>query len=432
MASRLSPDRSPWFWVPSLFFTQGLPYTIATIVSVVMYKRLGISNADITLYTGWLFLPWGLRAIWSPIIEYFHTKRFWIVWMELCLGVCMALVAFSIPGPYFFQLSLAFFWLLGFSSSLHDMSTDSLYMMSLTTREQAYFAGFRNVFYRLAVISAQGLLVIVAGNLENYLQDIPRAWCMCMGLVAVVFLCSFVWHKVFLPQPEMDLLQEPVSSLSWDKLLRPFRAYFQRDQIGLLMLFLLFYRVGETQLVKMIPPFLLDNASLGGMGMETSRVGVNYGTVGMIAMIVGGYLGGVIINWKGLRTSLWLMFFSMNVPNLAYAVIAAYPPQEIAWVNLVIFIEQFGFGMAFTVFLMILIVTVKGEYQTSHFALSTGFMTLGMIFPSMISGWVQEQLGYVWFFTYACICSLPCLWITYKMGFHPDILRTEFSPERSN
>ena len=424
MPSTLQASRNPWFWVPSIFFTQGLPYTIATIVSVVMYKRLGISNADITLYTGWLFLPWGLRALWSPIIEYFHTKRFWITWMELALGAAMALVAFSIPVPYFFQLSLAFFFLVGFSSSLHDMSVDSFYMLSLSMKEQAYFAGFRNVFYRMAVISAQGLLVVLAGELEQYYGDIPKAWSICMGIVALMFLLAFCWHRVVLPQPEVALKHEPIRSLSWEKLLAPFKTYFQKEQIWLLMTFLLFYRVGESQLMKMIPPFLLDDPSLGGMGMDTSAVGVNYGTVGLLAMVAGGFLGGQIINRIGLRKSLWVMFLAMNLPNLPYAIIASAQPDQLAWVNLVIFLEQFGFGVAFTIYLMVLIVTVKGTFQTSHFALSTGFMVLGMIIPSMLSGWVQEQIGYQWFFLYAFVCSLPCIWITYQMSFHPDILKT--------
>lgn len=428
MARTLQASSNPWFWVPSIFFTQGLPYTIATIVSVVMYKRLGISNADITLYTGWLFLPWGLRALWSPIIEYFHTKRFWITWMELALGVAMSLVAFSIPAPYFFQLSLAFFFLVGFSSSLHDMSVDSFYMMSLSMKEQAYFAGFRNVFYRMAVISAQGLLVVLAGELENYYQDIPRAWSLCMGMVALMFLLAFCWHRIVLPQPEAEHKPEPIRSLSWEKLRAPFKTYFQKEQVGLLMGFLLFYRVGESQLMKMIPPFLLDDLSLGGMGMETSSVGVNYGTVGLLAMVAGGFLGGRFINQIGLRKSLWVMLLTMNLPNLPYAFIAHVQPEQLAWVNLVIFLEQFGFGMAFTIFLMVLIITSKGSFQTSHFALSTGFMVLGMIIPSMLSGWVQEQIGYKWFFLYAFLCTVPCIWLTYRMADHPDILKSEIEP----
>lgn len=159
--------RSPWSWIPTLYFAQGLPYVAVNVITVIMYKRLGISNADIALYTGWLYLPWVIKPFWSPFVDIIKTKRWWTLIMQWIIGFGLAAVAFAIPTPFFFQLTLAIFWLVGFASATHDIASDGYYMIALKEHEQAAYVGIRSTFYRVATIVGQGLLVIIAGVIES-------------------------------------------------------------------------------------------------------------------------------------------------------------------------------------------------------------------------------------------------------------------------
>ena len=158
---------SPWAWIPTLYFAQGLPYVAVMTISVIMYKRLGISNTDIALYTSWLYLPWVIKPFWSPFIDLLKTKRWWVVTMQMLVGAGLAGIAFTIPAPHFFQITLAIFWLVAFSSATHDIAADGFYMLALDTHDQAMYVGIRSTFYRVATIAGQGLLVILAGLLES-------------------------------------------------------------------------------------------------------------------------------------------------------------------------------------------------------------------------------------------------------------------------
>ena len=167
MHTHSSKNRSPWGWVPTLYFAQGLPYVAVMTISVIMYKRLGISNTDIALYTSWLYLPWVIKPFWSPFVDLLKTKRWWVVAMQMLVGAGLAGIAFTIPAPHFFQITLAIFWLVAFSSATHDIAADGFYMLALDSHRQAMYVGIRSTFYRVATIAGQGLLVILAGWLES-------------------------------------------------------------------------------------------------------------------------------------------------------------------------------------------------------------------------------------------------------------------------
>lgn len=562
---------NPWKWIPTLYFAEGLPYVIVITVSVIMYKRLGISNADIALYTSWLYLPWVIKPLWSPVVDILRTKRFWITTMQLIIGAGMAGVAFTIPLPDFFQFTLAFFWLLAFSSATHDIAADGFYMLALSESKQSFFVGIRSTFYRVAMIAGQGLLVILAGFLEttfsigpaefkvstrpdqffqqtiqldstetkplegklriiaspsnleigtrpitkdaaNFYRDfghkfnimngfnqelipisdttstdelvgnigilklhlsrkpddgdeyfvklnnvegntsiniiegqslkftsknwnkpayviiqidpnlqqrveatfvansekVPIAWIFTFVIVALLFVVFSAYHKMVLPKPATDksvLRSHRTDSLN--EFFRAFIRFFEKPKVLIIIGFLLLYRLGESQLVKMASPFMLDGRDIGGLGLSTSEVGFIYGTIGIIALILGGILGGVLISKRGLKKLLWWMLIAINIPNVVYVYMSFVQPSSVMLINACVALEQFGYGFGFTAYMMYMIYISDGEYKTSHYAIATGFMALGMMVPGMFSGFIQEAIGYKYFFIWVLIATIP-------------------------
>ena len=405
--------RNPWVWVPSLYFIEGLPYVIVMTVSVIMYKRLEISNTEIALYTSWLYLPWVIKPLWSPLVDLLKTKRTWIIVTQFMIGAGLASVALTIPVHEFFQYTLAFFWLLAFSSATHDIAADGFYMLGLSTHNQALFVGIRTLFYRFAFLSGQGLLVILAGQLEESSGNISFAWMVTFFILAGLLVLFAIYHLIILPKPKSDEKrnQLQLKNLMFNSL-KTFTAFFKKKNILLILLFILFYRFGEAQLVKLASPFLLDAKNLGGLELTTSEVGFVYGTVGIIALSLGGLLGGIAAARNGLKYWIWWMLFAINVPNLAYVYLAYSQTSDFVMINICVGVEQFGYGFGFTAFLLYLIYISEGEYKTSHYAIATGFMALGMMLPGMISGWIQEQVGYNYFFIWVCISTIPAFIIT--------------------
>lgn len=401
--------RNAWLWIPSLYFAEGLPYVFVMTVSVIMYKRLGISNTDIALYTSWLYLPWVIKPLWSPVVDILKTRRFWIVAMQLLIGASLAGVAFTLPGSRFFQYTIAFLWLLAFSSATHDIAADGFYMLGLKPHDQAFFVGIRNTFYRIAMLAGQGPLVILAGELEKSSRGNNQwAWSISFYIFAALFIAFFIWHLFILPFPADDLKR---SGGSFRKVMNDFAdtfvTYFKKEGIILSILFILIFRLGEAQLVKMASPFLLDSPPEGGLGLSTSNIGFIYGTAGMIALSLGGILGGVAVSRGGLKKWMQPMVIAMNLPNLVYVFLAYAQPQNLWIITSSVVVEQFGYGFGFTAFMLYMIYISEGRHKTAHYALSTGFMALGMMLPGMVSGWIQEQIGYRLFFIWVMICTIP-------------------------
>ncbi|MEJ2193948.1 MAG: MFS transporter [Ignavibacteriaceae bacterium] len=405
--------RNPWIWVPSLYLAEGLPYVIVMTVSVIMYKRLNISNTEIALYTSWLYLPWVIKPLWSPIVDILKTKRFWILLMQFCIGAGLAGVALTIKADDFFKYTLAFFWLIAFSSATHDIAADGFYMLALDDHQQSWFVGVRNTFYRIAFISGQGLFVIFAGQMEESTGDISFAWLITFLILAVLFIFFLIYHVFLLPRPSTDSKRTDVnlSSLLSD-FLKTFSEFFRKKQIVLILTFILFYRFGEAQLVKLASPFLLDPIDAGGLALSTSQVGFVYGTVGVIALTLGGLLGGFAAAKHGLKYWLWWMVIAINLPDLVYIFLSITQTSNFLLINISVAIEQFGYGFGFTAFLLYLIYISEGNFKTSHYAIATGFMALGMMLPGMFSGWLQEFIGYKYFFIWVMISTIPAFIIT--------------------
>ncbi len=603
---------SPWFWVPSLYFAEGIPYIVVMTVSVIMYKKMGISNAKIALYTSWLYLPWVIKPLWSPIVDLLKTKRFWITTMQLFIGAGLASVALSIPVPKFFQLTLAFFWLLAFSSATHDIAADGFYMLGLSQHDQAWFVGIRSTFYRFAMLTGQGLLVILAGYVESHtglppvtipvaavqqiepgeagispdslyvipqpgeikivhvpetlsiplrtldktqfseflaqvrdwniaqgqkielpeqkdkkptrwqryisaplrelikkifriqkpeLQmtattgnfgavyfhlsnqpppkktivvtfgresgdksislvegnrfeftaenwnkpvmtaiqldakldeptaasfvaragNVPLSWTITFLFLAGLFILFAIYHRFILPHPAEDATGEiPGLSVFFKRFAEPFVSFFKKEHIGMGLAFLLLYRFAESQLVKLASPFLLDSQEVGGIALTTGQIGFVYGTVGLAMLTVGGLLGGFLAARDGLKKWIWLMVICINIPDLVYVYLSHYQPDNYWIINLCVGIEQLGYGFGFTAYTLFMIYISEGKYKTAHFAITTGFMALGMMLPGMFSGWLQEIIGYEKFFIWVMFCTIPGFIIVKFLPIDPE------------
>ena len=412
---------SPWAWIPTLYFAQGLPYVAVMTISVIMYKRLGISNAELAFYTGWLNLPWVIKPLWSPFIDLIKTKRWWITWMQLLIGAGLAGIAFTIPTDYFFQLTLAVFWLMAFSSATHDIAADGFYMLGLSSHEQALFVGIRSTFYRIATIAGQGLLIMLAGHLEKTTNNIPFSWSITFMVLAGLFLALWVWHKLILPHPDSDKAAREVSAST---LLKEFGAtfvsFFRKKQAGIAILFMLLYRLPEAQLGKMSIPFLIDPVSEGGLGLTTEQIGFVQGTVGIIGLTLGGILGGIAVSRHGLKRWLWPMVWAISLPDIVYVYLSYVQPTSLMLVNTCVFIEQFGYGFGFTAYMLYLIYFADGEHKTAHYAICTAFMALGMMIPGMAAGWLQEVMGYQGFFIWIMVCTLATFGVTALLKIDPQ------------
>ncbi len=558
----------PWRWVPSLYFAEGLPYILVNTLSVIFYKRMGLSNAEIALYTSWLYLPWVIKPFWGPMVDMLLTKRYWILIMQLVVGAGLAGVAFAIPTDRYLQLTLALFWLLAFSSATHDIAADGFYMLGLSKHDQSFFVGVRSTFYRLAMLTGQGLLVIFAGYFEAktglppvdvqvvavegatsvafnpeqvfvdklegqtfFLSDaeveigtekIPKseaaaliyavdqwnsshgfypheersgagvseseltgnlgytwfrlsqkpeagenivmnfsfdkgdksislvrsyrfefnednwdvpafavfkldpklnklssasftglsgniqfAWSMVFAIVALMFAGFYIYHRFALPRPGTDQSMRSDGDGFVKAFFVTFLEFFRKKRIGVILIFLMVYRLGESQLVKMASPFLLDPNEANGLGLTTGDLGLIYGTIGIIALSLGGIIGGVAASRRGLKYWLWWMVAAMNLPNMVYVFLSYTMPSSLWVVGASVALEQFGYGFGFTAYMLYMIYVSDGKHKTAHFALTTGFMALGMMIPGMISGWLQELIGYQHFFIWVMICTIP-------------------------
>ncbi len=378
-------------WIPTVYVCEGLPYFAVNTLTVLMYVNMGIGLKEMAFYTGWLYLPWVIKPFWSPFIDLFSTKRRWTIVMQLLIGVCMAAIAFFLPGAWFLSATLAVFWLMAFFSATHDIAADGYYMLELSSHQQAAFVGVRSTFYRIASVIGQGGLVMLAGYLEERLGNIPLAWAIVFGILSLFFLVVSLYHSAMLPSPPDDHPVPGVSAKSLGRdFVRTFVTFFRKSGIVTALLFMLLYRLPEALCIKIVAPFLKAPSAEGGLGLSTTEVGFINGTVGVIALLLGGIFGGIAISRGGLKKWLLPMACSLTLPCLFYCFLAMWQPASIELISAAVFIEQFGYGFGFTAYMLYLIFFSQGESQTSHYAFCTAFMALGMMVPGMFAGWLHE------------------------------------------
>jgi PAT family beta-lactamase induction signal transducer AmpG len=408
-------NKNAWLWVPSLYFTEGLPYVIIIMVSVVMYKKLGLSNAEIGLYTSWFYLPWIIKPLWSPLVDIKSTKRKWFLGMQLLITLAFLGIGLVLPTSSFLILSLAFFWMAAFASATHDIAADGYYLLGLTQDKQSLFIGLRSTFYRLAMITGQGAIVVFAGYLEEKYSDPQSAWSVTMIVTAGLMLGLTLLNLFTTAE-----VKEDIEAKDRPGFIEVFTTFFQKKQIWIVLAFIFTYRLGESQLVKMAAPFLLDPRQEGGIGLTTSQHGLIYGTFGLIALLLGGIIGGVLISKDGLGKWMLPMILALNIPNAFYAILAFAQPDSVIIASAVVVLEQLGYGFGFTAFMMYLIYVAEGVSKTAHYSIATGLMALGMMLPGMISGYVQEYVGYPAFFIWVLLAAIPAILLVKKVDFPYD------------
>ncbi|MBI4178456.1 AmpG family muropeptide MFS transporter [bacterium] len=397
--------RLTWLYVPTLYFAESLPYFMVNSVSIFMYKSMGVSNTVIGL-TSYLYLPWVIKMFWGPAVDLYATKRGWIRSMQILMALAFGVLAVALFSPAYLTLSLIIFTVVAFLSATHDIATDGFYMLALSKDDQAFYVGIRSLFYRLGAIFTTSGIVIWAGRIETSTGNIPYAWSVAAWMAAGTLLALFVFHTFFLPRPPEDVKGLHAESEE-GTYLNVFKTYFQQPGILPVVLFILLYRLGEAMLVKMLVPFLRDPREAGGLGIDTAQVGFIYGTVGIVSLVAGGLLGGWVISRFGLKKCIWPMAIALNLPDAGYVYLAKTAEPAMTAVYAAVGIEQFGYGLGFTAFMVFLMETSKGAYKTAHFAISTGLMALGMMVPGMISGKLQELLGYGDFFILVLALTLP-------------------------
>ncbi len=412
---------SGWAWIPTLYFVQGLPYVIVVSVSVILYENLGLSNKQIGEYTSYLYLPWVVKPLWSPLVDVLGAKRRWILNTQFLMGFCLLAIAWAMTTENFVLLTLAGFFLLAICSATHDIAADGFYMGALPPHDQALFVGIRNTAYRLAMIAGSGLLIMLVGRLGKWEFAPAPAWQVGILFAGSLLLVLSLYHAVTLPRPAQEQAPRPLSAKQlWADMAGTFTTFFAKQGLFVSLAFLLLYRFAEGQLVKIASPFLLKERTAGGLGLDNEQIGLAYGVVGVTLLLAGGILGGIAAARYGLRSCLPWMVVAINLPNVVYLALAYWQPTQIWFVHLAVGIEQFGYGFGFAAFMLYMLYISRGEHETAHYAICTGFMALGMMLPGWMSGRVQESLGYTGFFVWIMVSTIPSFLVAMLAYFRID------------
>lgn len=398
----MNNKKSPWAWIPTLYFAEGLPNVIVTSLAAVMYMQMGLSDAELGLYTGWLALPWVIKPLWSPFIDLLKTKRWWVLAMQLLIGAALAGIAFTIPTAFWFQGTMFCFFVMAFASATHDISADGFYMIELDEHTQTMFVGIRNTFYRLAVIFGNGILVSLAGVLQVVFRNrIAFTWSLIFYGMAGLFIALWLYHGFKMPRPVEDKQEDKSVGEVISGLKQMFTTFFTKfpiRQTVVVFIFLLFYRFPEALLNTMTKTFLMRPNSSGGLGLSPQEYGLANGTVGLIGLTLGGILGGILVSRDGMKKWLWPLVCAITLPDVVYIYLSYTLNSNIVLVSTCLFIEQFGYGLGFTVLTLYMLYYSQGKFKTSHYAICTGISYLGLMLPGMISGYIKDAVGYHSFF----------------------------------
>lgn len=436
--------RSPIAWVPTAYFAMGLPFVVLNMVTVLMFKGLGVEDKLITFWTSLILLPWTLKPLWSPFLELFKTKKFFVVFTQLVTGVTFGLVAFSLNLPHFFSVAIALLAIIAFSGATHDIVCDGVYMSELTPSEQAKYIGWQGAFYNIAKIVATGGLVYLAGVLiEKYgggsgadaeatILASRKAWMIIMSVLCAVMVLLGIYHIFMLPSgKKREQKEQRTAGQVMTELGNVLLAFFKKSHIVYYLFFIILYRFAEGFVMKIVPLFLKADRAMGGLGLSEKEIGLYYGSYGAAAFVLGSLLAGYYISSRGLRKTLFSLCCIFNLPFVVYAFFAFFQPESGIIICSGIVFEYFGYGFGFvglTLFMMQQV--APGPHQMAHYAFASGIMNLGVMLPGMLSGWVCETLGewfnkpggYEPFFIFVLFATIPAFLITYFVPFkyNPD------------
>ena len=422
-------QKNPWWWVPTLYFAEGVPYFVVNNISVMMFTKMGVANGDMSFFTTLLYFPWFLKGLWGPVVDVVKTKRWWIVSMQVLITALMVLLTVTLPKPdvstiaagttpiSMFTLTLILFIIAAFASATHDIAADGYYMLAHSPSSQAAFIGVRSTFYRIASVFGQGVLVAIAGLIEGgKFENIAMSWRITLGVSAVVFFLITLYHIYVLPRSADDkprIGEGASASSGLTEFISSFASFIKKPGFLLAVAFMLLYRLPEGFLIKLCMPILVHSTEEGGLGLSTEVVGFVYGTCGVVALLGGGIIGGIFASKMGLKKSLWWMAAGMTLPCLTFVYLAVAQPTNLAIITIALCIEQFGYGFGFTAYMLYMMYFSEGEFKTSHYAICTAFMALSMMLPGFVAGYIQEAIGYVNFFWMVMACCIATLVVTF-------------------
>ncbi|MBF1644236.1 MAG: MFS transporter [Prevotella sp.] len=422
-----SKQHSPATWVPTLYFAMGMPFVVLNMVCTLMYKGMGVSDAQITFWTSLIMLPWTFKPVWSPFLEIYKTKKFFVVLTQILTGLLFALVAFALHLPSFFAITIAMLAVIAMSGATHDIAADGTYMSVLSNEEQARWIGWQGAFYNIAKIAATGGLVYLAGSLIK-IFGVTKAWTFIMLIIAIIMVSIGIYHYFILPNPKKEVQETPQSlSDSLNELLKVFIDFFKKPHILYYIFFIILYRFAEGFVMKIVPLFLKAPRAEQGLGLTEQEIGLCYGTFGAAAFVIGSILAGYYIAHRGLKKSLFSLALVFNIPFIAYTLLAIYQPENLIWIGGGIVMEYFGYGFGFVGLSLFMMQQVApGKHQMAHYAFASGIMNLGVMLPGMLSGLCSDILGYRRFFIFVLICTIPALLITWFVPFtYPDTTKKD-------
>ncbi len=434
MKSVVTKSALPWWWIPTLYFAEGIPYFIVNNISVIMFAKMGVPNETMSLYTSLLYLPWVIKPFWSPFVDIIKTKRWWIILMQIVMSISFIALVLSLPHPSqqmiaskntpvsMFTVMIILFYVTAIASATHDIAADGYYMLALKEEQQTFFVGIRSTFYRLSSIFGKGVLVMIAGLLELRTGNIPLAWSSVMAIAAIIFSVITIYHLFVLPAPDADYCRNTKGGADIAKeFADAFVGFFKKKGIIVALAFMLLYRFSEALMLKLVDPFFLDPVENGGLGISTAKVGFINGTVGIIAMLSGGIAGGIAASKWGLKKVLWPMALSLTLPCFVYVYMSVAQPPNLWLINACVAFEQLGYGFGFQAYMLYLIYFSAGEFKTSHYAICTGFMALGMMIPGIFAGYIWKWLGgYTGFFWFVMLCCLVTVVVTMLVKIDPE------------
>ena len=430
---------SPAKWVPTLYFMEALPYVAVNVISVFVYKEMGLTNTQLAFYTSWMYLPWVIKPIWSPIVDSIATERKWILSTQFICGVALAGVALTLPTTFWLQATIVFFWLLAFGSATHDIAADGYYIIALDSNNQAKYVGIRSTFYRIGMIFGQGVLVMLAGWLKHGAPignktlfasnlNTETAWSITFYVIAAITFMLLIYHRFVLKKAEKLTTSELKNNIPGDSVFiktikdfaKTFKIFFTKKNVIPALFFMLLFRFPEAQLVKIAQPFMIDSIDNGGMALSTEFVGFIYGTIGVIGLLLGGIAGGFLVAKDGLKKWIWPMVLAISIPDAVYIYMSFTQTSNSFIIGSCVFVEQLGYGFGFTAYMMYLIYYARGENSTSVYALCTAFMALGMMLPGMVAGLISDLLGYKMFFIWILIACTVTFLVTAFLNIDPN------------
>lgn len=408
----------PYAWVPSLYMGEALPFSAVMLLSLVMFKEMGMTDSQITLYTGWLGTPWVIKPIWSPIVDNLKTKRWWIVSMQFLMGVALAMVALTLPTAFWLKASLAVLMVIAFASATHDISADGFYIIALSDKDQELYVGVRNTFYRVGLVIGQGGLVLLVGYMQEgtfgaWLQPMLSSWMAVFIIMAVLMVVLGVYHACVLPKVERSVHERFDIGEQVHEFVKTLRVFVGKPHIVSALCFILLFRLPEGLLTKIVPLFLMRSADEGGLAMSDTDFGLIYGTLGVIGLLAGGLVGGWAVSRWGLKRCLWPLVMCITLPDVVYVYLSYCPTDNMWLVGSCVCVEQIGYGLGFAAYTLYLVTFSRGERSTAVFSICTAGQYLGgVMLPGMVSGLISENIGYQKFFLLIMLFCLVTFAVT--------------------